>query len=135
MNKSLSVDSFLYGGMVLGLSILVHHFCPNAAATTLWFGIPGGALCALLGVLGLRGYPVRRWALATMTILSIVLVAQAIIGWLAVKAGVEAAKSAAMVLTLLWVFAVGQLANLIQNRSGLPFDAEPEDREPPRQDK
>src|SRR5688572_29162693 len=112
MNKSLSVDLILYGGILLGLSILVHHFYPNAAATTLWIGIGGGALSALLGVLGLRGYPVRRWSIAAMIILSIVLFAQAVASWLASKPGVKDAKSGALILTLLSVFAVGQLVNL-----------------------
>ena len=116
--------------MLLGLSILAQRFVPHAAAMTLWVGIVGAVLCALLGVLGLCRYPVRRWAILTMTILSIVLLPQTVIGWLAVKAGVEAAKSAAMVLTILWVFAVGQLVNLIQNRNGLAHNADTKDRDP-----
>ena len=58
--------------------------------------------------------------MAAMAILSIVLIAQTVVAWLAVKAGVEAAKALAILLTVLSGLAVGQLANLIQNRSGSP---------------
>ena len=129
MNRSLSVDLILHGGMLLGLSILAHNLSPHAAAITLWAGIAGGVVSALLGVLGLRGCPIRRWSIAAMTVLSIVLFAQAVTSWLALKAGVKDAKSAALILTLLCVVAFGQLVNLIQNRSGLPFADEPEHRD------
>lgn len=122
MKTSLAVDLVLYGAMLVGLSILAHRLSPHGVTTTLWVGITGGASSVLLGGLGLRGYPVRRWAIGAMAILSIVLLAQTVFGWLAVKAGVESAKSAALILTVLSVFAVGQLVNLIQNRSGLPFE-------------
>jgi hypothetical protein len=135
MNKSLSVDLLLYGGMLIGLSILAHHLFPNGVATTLWIDIAGGATSVLLGGLGLRGYSVRRWAIGVMVILSIVLLAQTVSGWLAVKAGVEAAKSAAMIPSLLFVFGIGQLANLIQNRSGLPFSADKKPRDPTNENK
>jgi len=134
MNTSLSVDLLLYGGMLFGLSILAHHLSPHVVATTLWVSIVGGTLCALFGVFGLRGYHVRRWAIGAMAILSIVLLAQTVFGWLAVKAGVEAAKSAALILTVLWVFAIGQLVNLIQNKSSLPFNDDQEHHDPTGRD-
>ena len=129
MKTSLSADLLLYGVMLLGLSMLAHHLSPHGVATTLWVGITGGASSALLGVLGLCGYTVRRWAIAAMAILSIVLLAQAVIGWLAVKAGVEAAKSGALILSLLLVFAVGQLVNLIQKWRGLLVSEDRNDRD------
>lgn len=119
MNTSLCVDLLLYGGMLLGLSIVAHHLSPHCAATTLWVGIAGGVLSAILGVLGLRGYPLRRCAIGAMTILSLVLLVQAVSAWLAIREDVEGVKAASLIPTLLWAFAVGQLVNLIQNRNGL----------------
>jgi len=130
MSTSLSVDLLLYGVLLIGLSTFAHRLSPQAAPTTLWVGIAGGLLTALLGVLGLRGYALRRWAIVVVAVLSIVLLAQAVTGWLSVKAGVEAANQAALILTVLWGFAVGQLMNLVQNRKGLPFDAGPQSRDP-----
>jgi hypothetical protein len=100
MNTSLSVDLLLYGGMLLGLSLIAHHLSPHCAATTLWVGLAGGVLSALLGVLGLRGYPVRRWAIVAMTVLALVLLVQAVIVWLAPTEAVEAVKPASLILTL-----------------------------------
>lgn len=121
MSTSLSVDLVLYAFMLVGLSILAHHTFPHCDAATLWVGIAGGVLAALLGVFGLRGYPLRRWAIAAITVLSLVLLVQAVSTWLAMKAGVESVKPASLIPTLVCVFAVGQLVNLIQNRSGLLF--------------
>ena len=129
MNTSLSVDLLLYAGMLIGLSIAAHFFSPHCAATMLPVGVAGGALSALLGVLGLLGRPLRRWAIVGMTVLSLVLLAQAVSTWLAIGEGVEAVKPASLIPTLLWVFAVGQLVNLIQNRSGLLLDSSKEDHD------
>ncbi len=123
MSTGLSVDLLLYGFMLLGLSIVAHHLFPHCALTTLPMGIAGGILSALLGVLGLRGHPVRRWAIVAMTILSLVLLVQVVSAWLAILEGVAAVQRVSLIPTLLWVFAVGQLVNLLQNRSGLPFDS------------
>ena len=129
MNTNLSVDLLLYGGLLLGLSIVTHQLSPHCAATTLWVGIAGGALSALLAVLGLLGYPVRRWAIVAMTVLSVVLLVQAIRSWLAVEEGAEAVKPVSLIPTLLCVFAVGQLVNLIQNRRGLYLDSSERDHD------
>jgi hypothetical protein len=128
MNTSLSVDLLLYGITLIGLSVLAHHFSFQVAAATLWVGIAGGALSVFFGVLGLRRYPVRLWAIMTMAVLSIILFGQVVVGWLAVKAGVETAKSAALILTVLCVLAVGQWVNLVQGGRGLPFNADTESR-------
>jgi hypothetical protein len=123
MRTSLSVDLVLYAFMLVGLSILARHSSPHCDASTLWVGITGGVLAALLGIFGLRGYPLRRWAIRVITILSLVLLVQAVNGWLAIWEGVAAVQPASLIPTLLWVLCVGQLVNLIQNRSGLFFDA------------
>jgi hypothetical protein len=128
MNRSLSVDLLLYGGMLFGLSIVAHNLFP--LATTLWIDIAGGVISALLGILGLLGGAVRRWATVVLTVLSIALFPQSVIGWLAVKADVEAAKPVAVILTVLWVLAVGQLLNLIQNQHNLLFGPDIENHGP-----
>ena len=122
MNTSLSVDFVLYAFMLVGLSLLAHHYAPHCAATTLPVGIAGGVLSALLGVLGLLGYLLRRRAIVAMTVLSVVLLAQAVSAWLAIKQGVEEVKPASLIPTFLGVFAVVQLVTLVQNRSGLFVD-------------
>jgi hypothetical protein len=129
MNRSLYVDLLFYGGILLGLSILAYRLSSNTAATLLWLGIGGGVVSASLGVLGLRGYHVRRWAILAMTILSIALGAQSVIGWLAVRGSVEATQSTAMLLTVLLVLTVGQLVNLIQNRRDSLFRDDGEHRD------
>lgn len=129
MNTSLSVDFVLYAFMLVGLSMLAHHYAPHCAATTLPVGIAGGVLSALLGVLGLLGYLLRRWAIVAMTVLTLVLLAQAVSTWLTIKEGVEAVNPASLIPTLLGVFAMVQLVNLIQNRSGLLVDSSKENHD------
>jgi hypothetical protein len=128
MNKSLSVDSILCGGIFLGSSILVHRIFPDAVTTALWIGIGGAALSVLLGVLGLLGYAVRRPAILAMTLLVILLFLQTVASWLAAKAGVTGAKSGAMIFTFLSAFASVHLVNLIQNRNAF-FNDEPQHRD------
>lgn len=123
MKTSLSVDLLLYGGMLLGLGVLAQHWSVQAVTAAQWVGCTGGVVSGLLGVLGLRGCPVRRWSIVAMAVLSLVLLAQTVTGWVAVRAEVEAASTAALVQTVLWVFAAVQLLNLIQDKERFPFNA------------
>jgi hypothetical protein len=128
MKSSLSLDLVVYGVILVTLSVVAHLFRSEAQITPLWIGTAGGVLSTFTGALGLRGRIVRPWAIALMVILSVALLVPAVSGWLAVKAGGEIARCA-LIQTLLWVFAVGQLANLIQNRNNVLFRPQPADFE------
>jgi hypothetical protein len=123
------VDLMLYAVMLVVLSIVAHRFPPHGVVTILPVGVVGGLFSALLGVLGMLGYPMRRWAIRAMTVLSVLLLAQAVGTWQVIKESGEGMKPASLIPTLLWLFAVGQLVNLLQNRSSVLFGSDEGDRD------
>jgi len=114
MNVVLSLDLILYGLILAGLSVLAHCLAPDLVHTTLITGVAGGVLTSLWGVLGLRGFRRRVLPTVTLGVLAVVLLAQTVNAWSAMKTGVPAAKPVAVILTVLAVFAIGQLVNLVQ---------------------
>lgn len=119
MNFSLSLDLLLYGLMLVGLSLVAHRIAPDFAGTTLTIGVAGGVFTMLWGVLGLRGFRQRAWPIVTLTIVAVLLLVQAVKAWLALRAGGEALKPVAVILSVLVMFAIGQLMNLAQSGRNL----------------
>lgn len=68
------------------------------------------------GVLGLRGFRRRIWPIGALIVLDVVLLIQAGRAWLEIKAGNDAFKPVALILTLLVAFGIGQLVNFLQER-------------------
>jgi hypothetical protein len=128
MSRGLSVDLVLYAFMLVGLSIVAQRFSPHGVATILPVGLAGGLLAALLGLFGLLGRLQRRRAIVAITVLSLVLLAQAFGTWLAIWQGGAPVKPASLIPTLLWLSSVGQLLNLIQSRSDPPTGSRTGDR-------
>ncbi len=121
MNKELSVDLLLYALILVISSFVAHRFSPHYVASILPVGMGGAMLSGLLGALGLLGRPVRRTAILAMTGLCLVLLAQAAVVWIAIHKSDAGLKPASHIPTMLWLFAVGLLVNLIQNRGDTLF--------------
>jgi hypothetical protein len=117
MNVNLDFDLLLYGVMLAVFGVLAHWLAPDYGSGALMTGIAGGVLAAFWGVLGLRGFRRRIWPIGTLIVLDIALLVQAVNAWLAIKAGTAALKPAAIILTLLLAFGLGQLVNFLQWRS------------------
>lgn len=127
MNKDLSVDLLLYAVILTVLSFAAHRFSPHYVTSILPVGIGGAALSGLLGTLGLLDRPVRRGAILSMTALCLVLLAQAAVVWSAIHKSDAAVKPASHIPTMLWLFSVGLVVNLIQNRGDTLFNRNPDE--------
>lgn len=124
MNFSLSLDLLIYGAMLIGFSVFTHRQVPDVGATTLIAALVGGVLSVFWGGLGLAGFRGRAGAIVTMADLAAVLFALAVKAWIAVNAGVQTLKLVALILTLLPIFAIGQLTNLRQAGHRSPANSE-----------
>lgn len=121
MNTDLDLDLVIYGLLLAGLGVLAQRLAPEFGTATLVIGLAGGVLIGLFGVLGLRRLrtPRRRAGpVAMLSVVSIALMVQAIRAWLAVRAGVEAVKPVAVILTVLLVFGIGLLFNHVNTSQG-----------------
>ena len=54
----------------------------TSAETILFAGVACGALCLLLGVLGLAGWRVRPWTIVTLAVVAFALLSQVVTLWL-----------------------------------------------------
>lgn len=122
MNKELSVDLLLYAAILAALSFAAHRFSPHYVTSIIPVGIGGAVLSAILGALGLLGRPVRRGAIVVMTALSLALLAQAAVVWTAIYKSDAGVKPASHIPTMLWLFSVGLVVNLIRNRGDTLFN-------------
>jgi uncharacterized membrane protein (UPF0136 family) len=112
MSRTLSIDLLAYALILPGLSVLAQRMAPAFGMTSVITGIVGGALLASCAVLAIRGQPRQRWALLTLVVLAVVLLAQAVSAWLAVRGGAVEAKPVAMIRTLLLLFTLVQAYNI-----------------------
>lgn len=121
MKLDIDLDQVIYGVLLVGLGLLAHGLAPELGWATLVTGSVGGVLIGLDGVLGLRGLrtPQRRVCpVILLAIVSITLMVEAVLAWQAVRAGTDAARPVAVILTVLLVFGLGQLLNRVKaNRS------------------
>jgi len=114
MDINLSLDLVLYGVMLIGFSALASRKVLDVGDATLITSLVGGVISVFWGVRGLLGFRVRAGATVTLAVMAVLLLALTVNAWLAVGAGVETLKLASMILTVLLVFAIGQLANFMQ---------------------
>ncbi len=113
---NLDFDLLIFGTAVAAMGVLAHRLAPDFGDATLIAGIAGGALAVFWGVLGLRGFRRRIWPIATLTILNLVLLAQAVRAWMTVKGGTDALKPVALILTMMLAFGIVQLLNFMRER-------------------
>jgi hypothetical protein len=112
--NNLDVDLLLYGLILAALSVLAHRLSPDAGYATLVTGTTGGLMAVFLGVLGLRGFRHRLWAIRMLAVLDIMLLVQTISAWLGAIGGGEAPRKVALILTLLLGIGIVQLVNFVQ---------------------
>jgi hypothetical protein len=127
MDMNLSLDLLLYGVMLIGFSELALHQVPDLVGVMPIAGLVGGVLSLFWGVRGLLGFRGSAGATVTLAVLAVVLLALAVNAWLGVGAGVEISKLVATILTVLVVFAVGQLANFTRSGRRPPPNPETND--------
>ena len=117
MNTNIDFDLLLYGVMLVVLSVVAHRSAPDPGHSVLITGIVGGVAAVVWGVLGLRGFRRRIWPISTLVIVVLLLLIQAVRGWLEVKAGNDAFQPVALILTLLMVFGIGQVVKFVRGNN------------------
>jgi len=119
MNRALGFEFVVYGVLLSGLGFLTYRAAPELARVTLITGIGGGVLSVLWGVLTLRGYKRRWWAVLTLAAVSAILLTQLVMIWGAPGDQQSKTRLAGVGMLVMLVFSFGLLMNLLHGQGRL----------------
>jgi len=119
MNRTLGFEFVIYGVLLSGLGFLTYRAAPELANVTLITGIGGGVLSLLWGVLALRGYKRRWWAVLTLAAITAIVLSQLVMTWGAQGVEPSKARLAAVAMFVMMVFSFGLLMNLLHGQGRL----------------
>lgn len=118
MNTSLSVDLILYSAVLTALSLVADRLDHDRNILILSAKLAGAVLCLAWGIAGLRGLHQKRGPIILLAVLASLLLFPTTMAWHEVTKGVETAKLQAVIHTVLFGMAFGQLMNFFQKRAG-----------------
>jgi hypothetical protein len=123
MNKAIGLLLVIYSLLLAGLSYLAYHLAPGVARPTLVTGLGGGALCLVWGVRALAGSVGKTLPVLTLIPVCFALLSQTFMSWSGGGGGLQAGRTAAMIITVLLVLSLGMLVRIAW--SGVVFDVVP----------
>lgn len=118
MSLEVALDLVVCGLLLAGLSFVARHLQPDLPRLTFFTGVAGGGLCVLWGILRRCGTPCRVGAMITLAAVACVLACQAVQSWEASAEGESKGRIVTALMTVLVVFCVGMLANLVREGKG-----------------
>ena len=123
MSVGTTVDLIAYGVLMAVLSLVAGRFSAEYSSLLISLGVAGGSLALPWAILSLRGMVCRRWVILTLAILSTVMAVLVVNEWLAISEDKSETRKAALIVTLMLVFSVGQLILLNRERDTTPKDS------------
>ena len=120
MNSKMALYVLTHGVGLIALALLIHRVAPETARVTLVTGLAAGGLCALWGVLGLLGHRRRVGAVLTLIPASLVLLTQAVNGWMGPGTGKSESLLASALVTVMFVASVGVLTYVLHAGENAP---------------
>jgi hypothetical protein len=124
MNSKMALYVLTHGVGLIALGLLLHRVAPETAQVTLVTGFAAGGLCALWGVLGLLGQRRRVGVVLTLIPTSLVLLTQAVNGWMGPGPGQSERLLAATLVTVMFVASVGMLMYVLHAGENAPGDSQ-----------
>ena len=109
MNSKMALYVLTHGVGLIALALLIHRVAPETARVTLITGLVAGGLCGLWGVLGLLGHRRRVGAVLTLIPTCLVLLTQAVNGWMGTGTGKTESLLASVLVTVMFMASVGML--------------------------
>ncbi|MBI4325808.1 MAG: hypothetical protein HY674_11160 [Chloroflexi bacterium] len=123
MNKTIGLQLVVYSLLLAGLSVLTHHLAPALAQPTLIAGLAGAALCLVWGLRAVAGSRGKALPILTLIPVNFVLLSQTVLGWSGGSEGMQGRRTAAVVITFLFVLSIGMLMRIAY--AGAVFDGQP----------
>ncbi len=123
MNKTIGLQLVVYSLLLAGLSFLTHHVAPALAQPTLIAGLAGAALCLVWGLRAVAGSRGKALPILTLIPVNFVLLSQTVLGWWGGSEGMQGRRTAAAVITLLFVVSIGMLMRIAY--AGVVFGGQP----------
>ena len=124
MNSKMALYVLTHGVGLIALALLVHRTAPETTHVTQIAGLAAGGLCALWGVLGLLGLRRRVGAVLTLIPTCLVLLTQAVNGWMGPGPSKSESGLTATLVTVMFVASLGMLAFVLHAGESSPA-AEP----------
>jgi hypothetical protein len=123
MNKTIGLQLIIYSLLLAGLSYLVHHLAPALARPTLIAGLAGGALCLVWGLRAVAGSRGKALPMLTLIPVSFVMLSQTVLSWGGGTQEVPGRRTAAAVITFLFVLSIGMLMRIAY--ANVVFEGQP----------
>jgi len=123
MTKTIGLQLIVYSLLLAGLSYVCHHLAPSLAQPTLIVGLVGGALCLVSGIRTSLGHRGKALPLLALVAVILVTLSQTVIAWSRGGVETEGGRSAAAVITVLFVLSVGMLMRVAY--AGVILDGQP----------
>ncbi|MHB1310192.1 MAG: hypothetical protein ACYC23_24250 [Limisphaerales bacterium] len=124
MNPKTSALVLVYGIAMAVMGGVARQWPGTSTETILFAGVGGGALCVLLGVLGLVGWRVRPWAIVTLAVVAFVLLSQVVTLWLRRPGEMVEGRADAVLATVMFALTMSLVAYLPHSPQAAPA-AEP----------
>jgi hypothetical protein len=112
MNKSIGLQLVVYGLLLASLSYLVHHLAPTVARLTLVAGLAGGAFCLVWGLRAIAGSRGKALPILTLIPIVFVMLSQTVMTWGGGSQEVPGQRTAALVITVLFVLSMAMLMRI-----------------------
>lgn len=113
MNSKMAFYVLTHGVGLMILALLLHRIAPETTRVTQITGLLAGGLCALCGVLGLLGQRRRVGVVLTLIPAGLVLLTQAVNGWMGPGPGQSESALAATLVTVMFVASLGVLTYVL----------------------
>lgn len=120
MNSKMALYVLTHGVGLIALALLVHRTAPETTHVTQFAGLAAGGLCALWGVLGLLGLRRRVGVVLTLIPTCLVLLTQAVNGWMGSGSGKSESLLASALVTVMFVASLGVLAYVLHAGEDAP---------------
>jgi ABC-type Na+ efflux pump permease subunit len=124
MNSKMALYVLTHGVGLIALALFLHRIAPETTHVTQITGLVAGGLCALWGVLGLLGQRRRVGVVLTLIPTCLVMLTQAVNGWMGPPPGKSESGLSATLVTVMFVASLGMLAYVLHAGENPPA-AEP----------
>jgi hypothetical protein len=113
MRDARDLDLVIYGLVLGGLGGLAHWLAPEFGTLALVTAVGCGILCITCGLIGVDRLG-RKQAASAVGLVLLAFVPQVLRAWLMVEGGAAALKRVAVIWTLLAIFGIVELINLLR---------------------
>jgi hypothetical protein len=113
MSKKMASVLIAYGGVLVGLNLVLQNFAAVIGEITCIVGIGGGAICLFWGLAALAGLKGRAWAILTTIAVAFVSLNETVNAWVDSAAEGSGCLTVRLLATTLFLLTISMLIYLL----------------------